>query len=147
MMKDNQVDKKSKNDTLLTARVGTERKAKFIAMCEEAKKSQSTALRELIDNGKVEIIPNGEELIKDVAEMRKKVNQYSLKMSDDIQAIKKDIQEINSCIQSYGSESELVKMYLAKASLRLNDFQQQYNEKITICTRVFPARSGNHGNF
>jgi len=146
-MKDNQVDKKSKKDTLLTARVGTERKAKFIAMCEEANKSQSTALRELIDNGKVEFIPNGEELIKDVAEMRKKVNQYSLKMSDDIQAIKKDIQEINACIQSYGSESELVKMYLVKASSRLDDFQQQYNKKITICTRVFPTRSGNHGNF
>lgn len=141
-----QVKKKVKNDTLPPVRVGEARKAKFLAMCKESGGSQSSVLRDLVDNGKVEVFYNGKEVMRYVAEVHRKLNQYSLKMAADIQIVKNDIQCINAYLQNKGIESEVLQVYLARASLRLDDFQNQYNEQITICNRVLPVKSDMHGN-
>lgn len=147
-MSDNSVVSKSrKNGVLPPARVGEERDRKLQAMCEVTGKSISAILRELIDKGKIEFISNGKELIRDVAELHRKLNYYSLKMSSDIQAVQEDIQKINLLIQDSATPYEQLELYLTKASLRLDDLENRYNEKITICTRIFPVRSDDNGNF
>ena len=140
------VDKKVKSDTLPPARVGEEIKAKFIAMCEKAGKSQSSVLRELVDKGQVEVIYNGKELMRYVAEVHKKFNQYSFKVADDIQAVKKDIQQIISCLQRQGIESEDLRIYLARASYTLDNFQKQYSEQRIISEQILLVRDVKHGH-
>lgn len=120
---------KTKSDTLPPIRVEKETMEKLMAMCDQSKKKKSVVIRELIDNGKVEFIFNGKELMKDIAGLHNKINQYHFKMSNDIGAIKRDIEEISGCVQNRGLESQAVTLYLAKASLRLDDFQQQANER------------------
>jgi hypothetical protein len=120
---------KTKKNTLPPVRVEDETMEKLMAMCDQTKKKISVVIRELIDNGKVEFILNGKELMKDIAGFHNKINQYYLKISNDIQAIQKDIEEISGYMQSEGVESQTVTLYLAKASLRLDDIQQQFNEQ------------------
>lgn len=88
MTKNSKINKKG---ILSPVRVGGEREKKLRTMCEKSGKSLSSGLRELIDKGKIEVITNGKELVRDVAELQNKINQYSLKMSNDIQGVKSDI--------------------------------------------------------
>lgn len=144
MTKNSKVNKKG---ILSPVRVGEEREKKLRTMCEKSGKSLSSGLRELIDKGKIEVITNGKELVRDVAELQKKINQYSLKMSNDIQGVKSDIQAIHLLIQRSDMQYEQLNLYLTKASLRLDDLENRYNEKITICTRIFPVRGDDNGHF
>lgn len=146
-MVDNQIVKKSKRYTLPPVDVGEEIKAKFKARCKDVGMTESSVLRAFAENGKVEVIYNGKELMRYVAEVHKNFNQYSLKVAEDIQVIKNDIQKISSYMQIRGIENEMIEVYLANALDRLDDFQRKYNEKITICTRVLPVRRVNYGDF
>ncbi|MEN6565522.1 MAG: hypothetical protein ABFC57_04415 [Veillonellales bacterium] len=142
----NQIKKATKNDTLPPVRVGQETKEKFKARCKKIGRSPSSVIREFVENGRVEVIYNGKELMRYVAEVHKKINQYSLKMSSDIQAIERDVRQINSCLQNQGMKNELLRVYLARALIRLDNFQNQYNDRIAVCERILPVRDGNHGN-
>jgi hypothetical protein len=137
-MKNNQVNKNSKSVLLPPIRAGAETEAKLTAMSIKAGKSKSAVIRELIDNGEVKTIFGGKELMRDVANIHKKFNQYSLKMSNEIQSVKNDIDQIKLYMQNCGVRSEILHVYLVKASLRLDDLQERYNEQMTICTRVLP---------
>jgi DNA repair ATPase RecN len=146
-MEDNQVVIKLKRYTLPPVDVGAEIKAKFKARCKDVGMTESSVLRAFAENGKVEVIYNGKELMRYVAEVHKNFNQYSLRAAEDVQVIKNDIQKISSYIQNLEVESKMIEIYLENAMQHLDDFQRKYNEKITICTRVLPTGRSPYGNF
>ena len=107
-------------------------------------------MRELIEKGKVETIADGKELVRDVAQLHDKINRDALKISEDIQKVKEDIEKIESCIQKEGAENDLFKIYLVKAAVTLERFQDKYDEKKNECNLYLSSMvtiGGKYGNF
>lgn len=131
----------------LEVRLVPETNATLNALCRESGKSRSQVVRELIHKGKIDVIHNGKELVRDIADVHKKFNQYSSIVRGDIQAIKEDIKQLNLNVNSHETPGGVFRLYLAKAMLRLDDIQQQHDEYRRACTRALPAKEDKYGNF
>lgn len=136
-MKEKAKNTNGKNHMLSPMRVSEEIMAKLEYLQEQTKKPLSTIRRELIENGYVEFNPHGKELIKDVAELHKKANQYTAQVRDDIQSVKNDIEQLRSYIHDNKIENEQISIFLTTAAYSKLDFIEKHHaELITICRRV-----------
>jgi hypothetical protein len=138
---------KKENYMLPTVRVSEDVKNKLMALCERSGKSQSSVMRELIIKGTIDVIIDGKTLMRDLAEFRRDLNKYSHTMFEQIQDARNDLQQIYSCLQARGTKNGELDLYLAKASLRLDEIQKTYKERIRSCEANLITRSDSYGHF
>jgi len=150
--KDSNKNSSIKDHNLPPIRVGTETWEKIQHLKKDSKKTVSSIVRELIENGNIDFNPYGKEIAKDVAELHRKANQYTALVRDDIESVKNDINLLQSCIKDNIINNQRLNLFLDLSLHKLDYIGKQHPEQITICTRILTRKDdiyvnlGNHNS-
>lgn len=120
----------SKEQKKLVVRLDEDTDRILNQLCTNSGETKSEIIRSLIHHGTINVLTNGNELVKFVNKFNNTINQHNLQLSQEIRHVQTDINSIKQVISQQNTPNPVLLVYLAKAETYLDHLFRKYQEEI-----------------
>lgn len=120
----------SKEQKKLVVRLDEETDKILNQLCTNSGETRSDVIRSLIHHGTINVLINGNELIKSVNKFNNTINQHNLQLSQEIRHVQTDINQVKQVMSQQNTPNPALLVYLAKAETYLDHLFRKYQEEI-----------------